>query len=180
MQRDRRHLLNRFRSVGIARKVVGVGTPGTRSGSSRVAGSNVQNPLPLYTNGRNGACWQNSSARVNAPTRMSGLSPVSSWCRRRATSSWEIGAMACSGTSHPPAAGLESPVDTEAIRCPSIAVYDRLFGMDSCAARALSRGERHVPGSARPSTMRSSRSLRDTNQNQRASRYCKRPRTRGV
>ncbi len=47
LQSDRRHLLNQFRFVGIARKVVGVGSVGTRAWVVLMVGSNGQDPLLL-------------------------------------------------------------------------------------------------------------------------------------
>jgi uncharacterized protein (DUF2252 family) len=47
LQSDRRHLLNQFRFVGIARKVVGVGSVGTRAWVILMVGSDGQDPLLL-------------------------------------------------------------------------------------------------------------------------------------
>jgi uncharacterized protein (DUF2252 family) len=47
LQSDRQHLLNQFRFVGIARKVVGVGSVGTRAWVILMVGSNGQDPLLL-------------------------------------------------------------------------------------------------------------------------------------
>ena len=47
LQSDRRHLLNQFRFVGIARKVVGVGSVGTRAWVVLLVGSDGQDPLLL-------------------------------------------------------------------------------------------------------------------------------------
>ncbi len=47
LQSDRQHLLNQFRFVGIARKVVGVGSVGTRAWVILLIGSNGQDPLLL-------------------------------------------------------------------------------------------------------------------------------------
>jgi uncharacterized protein (DUF2252 family) len=47
LQSDRRHLLNQFRFVGIARKVVGVGSVGTRAWVILMVGSDGQTPLLL-------------------------------------------------------------------------------------------------------------------------------------
>ena len=47
LQSDRRHLLNQFRFVGIARKVVGVGSVGTRAWVVLMVGSDGQSPLLL-------------------------------------------------------------------------------------------------------------------------------------
>ncbi len=47
LQSDRRHLLNQFRFVSIARKVVGVGSVGTRAWVVLMVGSNGQDPLLL-------------------------------------------------------------------------------------------------------------------------------------
>jgi uncharacterized protein (DUF2252 family) len=47
LQSDRRHLLNQFRFVSIARKVVGVGSVGTRAWVVLMVGSDGQDPLLL-------------------------------------------------------------------------------------------------------------------------------------
>jgi uncharacterized protein (DUF2252 family) len=47
LQSDRRHLLQQFRFVGIARKVVGVGSVGTRAWVILMVGSDGQDPLLL-------------------------------------------------------------------------------------------------------------------------------------
>ena len=47
LQSDRRHLLNQFRFVSIARKVVGVGSVGTRAWVLLLVGSDGQDPLLL-------------------------------------------------------------------------------------------------------------------------------------
>ncbi|MGD0391137.1 MAG: DUF2252 domain-containing protein [Acidimicrobiales bacterium] len=47
LQSDRRHLLNQFRFVSIARKVVGVGSVGTRAWVILMVGSDGQDPLLL-------------------------------------------------------------------------------------------------------------------------------------
>jgi len=47
LQSDRRHLLNQFRFAGIARKVVGVGSVGTRAWVILMLGSDGQDPLLL-------------------------------------------------------------------------------------------------------------------------------------
>ena len=47
LQSDRRHLLNQFRFVSIARKVVGVGSVGTRAWVVLMVGSDGQSPLLL-------------------------------------------------------------------------------------------------------------------------------------
>ena len=47
LQSDRRHLLNQFRFVGIARKVVGVGSVGTRAWVVLMVGSDGKSPLLL-------------------------------------------------------------------------------------------------------------------------------------
>ncbi len=47
LQSDRQHLLNQFRFVGIARKVVGVGSVGTRAWVILLVGSDGQDPLLL-------------------------------------------------------------------------------------------------------------------------------------
>ena len=47
LQSDRRHLLNQFRFVSIARKVVGVGSVGTRAWVLLMVGSDGQDPLLL-------------------------------------------------------------------------------------------------------------------------------------
>ena len=47
LQSDRRHLLNQFQFVSIARKVVGVGSVGTRAWVVLMVGSNGQDPLLL-------------------------------------------------------------------------------------------------------------------------------------
>jgi uncharacterized protein (DUF2252 family) len=47
LQSDRRHLLNQFRFVGIARKVVGVGSVGTRAWVILMVGTDGKDPLLL-------------------------------------------------------------------------------------------------------------------------------------
>ena len=47
LQSDRRHLLNQFRFVSIARKVVGVGSVGTRAWVILMVGSDGTDPLLL-------------------------------------------------------------------------------------------------------------------------------------
>ena len=51
LQDDRRHLLERFEVVDMARKVVGVGSVGTRAFSALLQGRDAQDPLFLQIKG---------------------------------------------------------------------------------------------------------------------------------
>ncbi len=71
LQSDRRHLLNQFRFVSIARKVVGVGSVGTRAWVVLMVGSNGQSPLLLQAKEAQRSVLANSPERATMRTRAS-------------------------------------------------------------------------------------------------------------
>ena len=77
LSRDRRHLLERFRFVDAARKVVGVGSVGTRAWIVLMLGRDGQDPLFLQARRRSPRCSSRSSARASSPTTASGWSRAS-------------------------------------------------------------------------------------------------------
>jgi uncharacterized protein (DUF2252 family) len=71
---DRRRLLDRFRYVHAARKVVGVGSVGTRAWIMLMLGRDASDPLFLQLKRRRRPCSSRSSARAASPTTASASS----------------------------------------------------------------------------------------------------------
>jgi hypothetical protein len=74
---DRRKLLERYRYVHAARKVVGVGSVGTRAWIVLLLGRADDDPLFLHSRRRRRRCWSRSWARASTPTTASGSSRAS-------------------------------------------------------------------------------------------------------
>ena len=90
LQDDQHQLLERFEWVDMARKVVGVGSVGTRAFIGLLQGHDQQDPLFLQVKEapRFGAGGSSSEESIYAqPGRARGAG-TSGGCRRRATSSW--------------------------------------------------------------------------------------------
>ena len=88
LQSDRRHLLEEFQFVQIARKVVGVGSVGTRAWILLLVGRGQRRPaVPPGQGGRGVGARGVRRARAATPTTASGWWPASTSCRRPATSS---------------------------------------------------------------------------------------------
>lgn len=100
---DRRTLLSGFRVVDVARKVVGVGSVGTRCWIVLLLGRDNGDPLFLQARRPTPRCSPRTSARARTRTRAGGWSRDSGSCRPRATSSWAgsgwTGSTAAAGTS---------------------------------------------------------------------------------
>ena len=77
LQSDRRTLLERYSFVDMARKVVGVGSVGTRCWVVLLVGRDEDDPLLLQIKEAPPRCTPSSSARAGTPTRASGWSPAS-------------------------------------------------------------------------------------------------------
>ncbi len=76
-QTDRRHLLEEFRFVDLARKVVGVGSVGTRAWIGLFLGADDEDPLFLQMKEAQPSVLEGSRARASTATAASGSSPVS-------------------------------------------------------------------------------------------------------
>ena len=92
---DRRLLLERFRYVDGARKVVGVGSVGTRAWVVLMVGNDGNDPSSCRSRRPRRRCSSASSARASSPTTASGSWRDNGSCNRPATS--------CSAGSAPPA-----------------------------------------------------------------------------
>ena len=75
LQDDRRHLLERFQIVDAARKVVGVGSVGTRAFIVLLQGRDAQDPLFLQIKEATASVLEPSSAGAATGSTASG------WCR---------------------------------------------------------------------------------------------------
>ena len=71
---DRRKLLERYRYVHAARKVVGVGSVGTRAFIMLMLGRDGDDPLFLQFKEAERRRWSRSSARATSPTMASASS----------------------------------------------------------------------------------------------------------
>jgi uncharacterized protein (DUF2252 family) len=87
LQSDRRHLLEQFTLVQAARKVVGVGSVGTRAWVVLMEAGDGDEPLFLQAKEAQPSVLAAGAGAAGTPTRASGLSPGSTSCRPRATSS---------------------------------------------------------------------------------------------
>ena len=74
---DRRRLLERFQFVDMARKVVGVGSVGTRAWIILMVGRDGEDPLFLQAKEAQARCSSRTSARACTPTTASGWSRAS-------------------------------------------------------------------------------------------------------
>ena len=74
LQHDRRHLLERFHVVDFARKVVGVGSVGTRAFIVLLQGRDERDPLFLQVKERRPRC-----SRATCP-RAAISNPANAWC----------------------------------------------------------------------------------------------------
>ena len=89
LQPDRRRLLESYRLVDFARKVVGVGSVGTRCWIALMIGQGRRRPaVPADQGGRGVGARALTRARAGTPTTASASSRASGCSRRRATSSW--------------------------------------------------------------------------------------------
>ena len=77
LQSDRRHLLSQFRFVSIARKVVGVGSVGTRAWVVLLVGSDGEDPLLLQAKEAQESVLARFVGDSRTRTRGSGSWPVS-------------------------------------------------------------------------------------------------------
>ena len=75
LQDDRRHLLERFEVVDVARKVVGVGSVGTRAFIVLLQGRDARTRCSCRSRRPPRRCW-----RITCP-RAATSSPASGWCR---------------------------------------------------------------------------------------------------
>ena len=70
---DRRHLLERFEVVDMARKVVGVGSVGTRAFIVLLQGRDAAGPaVPAGQGGDRARCWRTTCRRAGTTSRASG------------------------------------------------------------------------------------------------------------
>ena len=74
---DRRHLMDGFRFVEMARKVVGVGSVGTRAWVALMMGRDGQDPLFLQAKEAEASVSSPTSARASSETTASGWSRAS-------------------------------------------------------------------------------------------------------
>ena len=77
LQGDRKHLLERFRYVHAARKVVGVGSVGTRAWIMLMVGRDNDDPLFLQLKEAKPRCSSRFSARASTQTTVSAWSKAS-------------------------------------------------------------------------------------------------------
>ena len=84
----RRHPIEEFRYLHTARKVVGVGSVGTRAWIHLFVGRDDEDPLFLQPRRPRSRFWSASSARAPTPPTVSGSWWASVSCRPPATSSW--------------------------------------------------------------------------------------------
>ena len=87
LQSDRRVLLEEFRYVDLARKVVGVGSVGTRAWIALLLGRDEEDPLFLQVKEAQTSVLAGHAGTASSPTRASGSWPASGSCRHPATSS---------------------------------------------------------------------------------------------
>ena len=85
---DRRHLLESYQYLDLARKVVGVGSVGTRAWVALFAGRDADDTLILQVKRPSRRCWSASSPRAHSTTADSAWSRASGSRRRPATCSW--------------------------------------------------------------------------------------------
>ena len=77
LETDRRHLLEQFRLADLARKVVGVGSVGTRAWIALFLGIDDRDPLFLQIKEAQRRCWSASLARASTATAANAWSRVS-------------------------------------------------------------------------------------------------------
>ena len=77
LQPDMRHLLGHFEVVDVARKVVGVGSVGTRCFIVLLQGRDASDPLFLQVKEATTRCWRNTCRAAATASTASG------WCRDR-------------------------------------------------------------------------------------------------
>jgi uncharacterized protein (DUF2252 family) len=77
LQDDRRHLLRRYRFVDVARKVVGVGSVGTRDYVVLLKGRDEDDPLFLQVKEAQASVLESTSRRAPTRTTESAWSPAS-------------------------------------------------------------------------------------------------------
>ena len=87
LQSDRRHLLEEFRLVDVARKVVGVGSVGTRAWILLLFGRDDTTRCSCRPRRRRRRCSRSSSAPADRRRMANGWCTASTSCRRAATSS---------------------------------------------------------------------------------------------
>ena len=88
LEDDRRELLERYEVVDIARKVVGVGSVGTRCIIVLLLGRDADDPLFLQIKEAGPSVLEPYWARAGSSTAVTASSPASGSCRPPATSSW--------------------------------------------------------------------------------------------
>ena len=98
LQSDRRHLLEQFTMVQVARKVVGVGSVGTRAWIVLMDAGDGDEPLFLQAKEAQVSSWRSTPGAAGTPTRASASWPGSTCSRPRATSS-------SAGPASPPRTG---------------------------------------------------------------------------
>lgn len=86
---ERRHLLRQYRVVDIARKVVGVGSVGTRCWILLLLGKDDTDPLILQAKEADRSVLAEHAGRSEYRNQGSASSPVSGSCSRWATCSWD-------------------------------------------------------------------------------------------
>jgi uncharacterized protein (DUF2252 family) len=77
LQSDRRHLLEQFTLVQVARKVVGVGSVGTRAWILLMDAGDGTEPLFCRPKRPSRRSWRSTAGAASTPTRASGSSPGS-------------------------------------------------------------------------------------------------------
>ena len=87
LQTDRRHLLEQFQFLQIARKVVGVGSVGTRAWILLLVGNDNSDPLILQAKEAQASVLEEFVGKSEYRNHGRGWWPASTSCRRPATSS---------------------------------------------------------------------------------------------
>ena len=77
LQTDRRHLLEEFQLLQIARKVVGVGSVGTRAWILLMRAGTTTTSSSSRPRRQRPRCWRSSWARAATPPTAHGWSPAS-------------------------------------------------------------------------------------------------------
>ena len=157
---DRRRLLERFRYVHAARKVVGVGSVGTRAWIMLMLGRDETTRCSSSSRRRRHRCSSRSSARASSPTTASASSRASA-CRRRRATSCSAGSAprTCDGVRHDfyvrQLWDMKGSAIVELMSPPTMTIYAQLCGRRSprrTHARAIRSRSRATSAPATAST----------------------------
>ena len=145
LQDDRRRLLEQFEVVDVARKVVGVGSVGTRAFIALLQGRDQHDPLFLQVKEATRSVLEARCPRAATSTRASGWSTASGCCRRPATSSW-AGQAKLPATHHlywRQLRDMKGSAEVEAMAPVGLRFYAGICGWTLARPRPLRRPHRH-------------------------------------